>query len=136
MQTITYRQLQLLLKQLKAEGKTTIKLNSKAEVLMAELRRLTPVNYAFNYQYVKSFNQPAASTSNYINLGGRELTFKAFGGTAVKLVGLDVDTATLSYRLHGSQLEREFVLYSDMYKKFCPMYDELVDKLSAVMLSV
>ena len=135
MKTITYRQLQLLLKQLKAEGKTTVKLNSKAEVLMAELRRLTPVNYAFNYQYVKSFNQPTATTSNYINLGGRELISTRFG-TSVNLVGLDVDTATLTYQLHGSQLEREFVLYSDINKKFCPMYDELVDKLSAVMLSV
>lgn len=40
---MTYKQLQAALKELKAQGKTTIKLNSKIEVLQAEYDRLTVI---------------------------------------------------------------------------------------------
>lgn len=42
--TMSYRELQAALKPLKAAGKTTVKLNSKAEVLLAEYNKLTQQN--------------------------------------------------------------------------------------------
>ncbi|MBO3462972.1 hypothetical protein G7B40_001655 [Aetokthonos hydrillicola Thurmond2011] len=41
---MTYRQLQIALKQLRQEGKTSIKLNQKKVILQAEYNRLTKTN--------------------------------------------------------------------------------------------